>query len=195
MENDIGFIYILENEALHGMCKIGRAKDVNERLECLNGTNIPFRFKCVFECKVRNYIKVEKAIHKILDKYRVQKDREFFYVEPWQVIPLLELLQIEAATENISKNRRNNPKFDLKKMGIKDGERITFVKDGREAEVIGNTAKYHGKAYNSLASLTNEILKKEFNYKARVSPTPHWKYKGKTLEERWDEYLTKHKGD
>jgi len=194
MENDIGFIYVLENEALHGMCKIGRAKDVNERLERLNGTNIPFRFKLAFEYKVRNYIKVEKAIHEILDKCRVQKDREFFYIEPRQVIPLLELLQIEEATKNINKKARN-PKFNLKKMGIKDGELITFVRDGREAEVIGNTAKYHGKAYNSLAALTNEILKKEFNFKVGVSPTPHWKYKGKTLKERWDDYLAKHIGD
>jgi len=192
VENDIGFIYILEDPRTRGMCKIGSAINVKNRIRSLNGAGVAFPLDPVFYCKVKNYKKVEKAIHLILKKCRVPK-KEFFYIEPEQVIPLLKLLQIETAIENINKNRRNNPKFNLKKMGIKDGEIITFVKDGREAEVIGNTAKYHGKKYNSLAELTNEILKKEYNFKVGVAPTLHWKYKGKTLKEIWNDYLAKQK--
>jgi len=182
MEDNIGFIYILENEAMQGICKIGRTKNVDNRVESLNGTNIPFRFKCVFECKVRDYIKVEKAIHKILDKCRVQKDREFFYIEPEQVIPLLELLKIE-----------NSKRFSFKEMGIKEGEDLIYLHNPKiKAKVVDvdkRLVKRYGEDPCSLSELTEELL----GYSS--APTPHWEYKGKTLQKIWNEYLANHNGD
>jgi hypothetical protein len=208
MNKEIGYVYILENEAMPGIYKIGVTgrEDLDERInELYNGkTNIPLPFACVFACKVENYKNVEKIIHNAFLDNRVNPNREFFTINPDRVIPLLKHLQIEEATANIAEKinetvpetdkdastnySKKRPKFNFFEMGISIGEKIEFTKDDSFVEVpviSENRVKYNDIEYN-LTRLTSELL--NINYSIR--PLLYWKYKGKYLHEYYNETYT-----
>jgi hypothetical protein len=208
MDKEIGYVYILKNEAMPGMYKIGITgrNDLDKRInELYNGmTNIPLPFNCVFACKVENYKVVEKIIHNAFRDSRVNPNREFFTINPDRVIPLLEHLQIEDETENITNKinetvpevdkdaninyTRKRPNFNFIEMGINIGEKIEFSRDDVFVEVTvvsEKLVKYNDIEY-ALTRLTSELLK--INYSVR--PLLYWKYKGKYLHEYYNETYT-----
>jgi hypothetical protein len=208
MDKEIGYVYILRNEAMPGIYKIGVTgrDDLDERIgELYSGkTNIPLPFDCVFACKVENYKAVEKIIHNAFHDNRVNPNREFFTINPERVIPLLKHLQIEDATENIAGKinetipeadkdaninyTKRRPKFNFIEMGINIGEKIELISDDAlvEATVISERlVKYNDVEY-ALTKLTSELLKLDYN----VRPLLYWKYKGKSLHEYYNETYT-----
>ena len=74
-----GFIYVMSNKAYPGIYKIGSTYSLpEERAEELTGTGHlhPFKVEMSYEMKDAEYY--EKSVHKILEKNRVNKNREFF---------------------------------------------------------------------------------------------------------------------
>ena len=85
-----GFVYVMSNKAYPGIYKIGSTYgDPEERAEELTGTGHlhPFKVEMSYEMKDAEYY--EKSIHKILEKNRVNKNREFFDID---IIHLKEIL-------------------------------------------------------------------------------------------------------
>ncbi|MBE7461050.1 MAG: GIY-YIG nuclease family protein [Zoogloeaceae bacterium] len=77
-----GFVYILRNEAMPGLLKIGFSVKVpTERVDELFTTGVPEPFKLVYYCLVENADKLEPAIHRNLSAYRHRENREFFRIE------------------------------------------------------------------------------------------------------------------
>ena len=76
-----GWIYILENEHMPGLLKIGfTRKTVEGRIrELSDHTGVPTAFICVFRRRVRNPEVVETAVHRALAACNVAK--EFFRVD------------------------------------------------------------------------------------------------------------------
>lgn len=83
-EKIAGFIYILSNELMPGIVKIGfTERTVAERVSELSshtGVAVPYREEESFP--VTDPIMIEKAIHERLWKYRVNQNREFFRLSP-----------------------------------------------------------------------------------------------------------------
>ena len=77
-----GYVYILRNDSLSGMIKIGRTTFGAEKRakQLSNTTDIPTPFVVAYEIYVRHYEEFEKVKHKKLDFYRVNPKREFFEV-------------------------------------------------------------------------------------------------------------------
>jgi hypothetical protein len=100
-DSNQGMVYIITNPAMPGLVKIGITQDLQTRLNSLFDSSVPFPFDCVYACEVKDYLKVEKAIHKICDSHRVNQKREFFNIDPELVIPTLELLSIKDITETV----------------------------------------------------------------------------------------------
>ena len=77
-----GFIYIMSNTAFRDRIKIGQSeRDPSSfRKNELYNTGTPEPFKVEYTAFVENYREVEKKIHRIFDKQRPNKDREFFNV-------------------------------------------------------------------------------------------------------------------
>lgn len=74
-----GYVYILSNESMPGIVKIGKSKHGGRhRAEQLYNTGVPTPFYLEFEiyCEDAGYI--ESASHDALDKSRVSEAREFF---------------------------------------------------------------------------------------------------------------------
>jgi hypothetical protein len=64
------------------MYKIGFTEnDPQLRANQLRKTGVIGRFKVEFFIKIKQYREMEKHIHSLLDKYRVEADREFFKID------------------------------------------------------------------------------------------------------------------
>jgi hypothetical protein len=74
-----GFIYIMSNEAMPGLLKIGYSIRIpTERLDELFTTGVPDPFQLLYYCLVDNVQQVEIRIHQRLSRYRHRDNREFF---------------------------------------------------------------------------------------------------------------------
>ena len=163
MAQEEGIIYVLSNEAMPGLIKIGLTTrdDLQNRLRELYSTGVPLPFKCEYACKVADCGAVESALHMAFSTDRVNPKREFFKMTIDRVIPLLELFKVEDATNTVENElnqdvssqektaiqefvkRRPNLNFD--EMGIPIGS--TLVMDHADNEYIAtvvssNKVKY-----------------------------------------------------
>ena len=96
-----GYVYILSNDSLNGLLKIGSTTfKAEKRAKQLSYTTaLPTPFIVEYEIYVRHYVEFEKAIHRKLDSYRVNPKREFFAVS------------IDKAIEVID-NEKKKPYYD-----------------------------------------------------------------------------------
>lgn len=79
---NVGYVYVLSNEAYPDIYKIGSTYGLpEERAEELTGTGHLTPFKVVGKIKVQSAEYYEKSIHKLLNKFRVKQGREFFKLE------------------------------------------------------------------------------------------------------------------
>jgi len=82
-ESDRGIVYILGTDTYtkdaKELVKIGLTTlQVKDRIKSLYTSGVPFEFKVLREYKTSSYAELEKAMHKLLNKYRPNPAREFF---------------------------------------------------------------------------------------------------------------------
>ena len=79
----LGWVYILTNEAMPGMVKIGlTTRTPKERAAELSASSgVPLPFKVAWARAVPDCAYVEKAVHRMLDDKRVSASRESFRVD------------------------------------------------------------------------------------------------------------------
>ena len=78
----MSFVYILTNEAMPGIIKIGLTENpVSERVLQLDTTSVPVPFQCYYAAKVEDHKKVERALHTAFGDFRSRPNREFFKME------------------------------------------------------------------------------------------------------------------
>src|SRR5437588_4294528 len=96
-------VYVLTNEAMPGLVKIGLTKqeDANARIGDLYTTGVPVPFNIEYACKVQNSKEVEAALHTAFAPHRINPKREFFKIDPEQAVSILRLLHTEDATPEI----------------------------------------------------------------------------------------------
>lgn len=88
-----GFVYILTNEHMPGILKIGyTSRSPEERAHELyhKKTGVPGEFKVSYRYMCRNPHKVEKIIHRRLSRERINNNREYFRVDIGKAIELIE---------------------------------------------------------------------------------------------------------
>lgn len=82
-ENKQGLVYILGTQVFtkdgKELVKIGlTTQKIQDRINTLYNTSTPFEFTVLREYKTSSYAELEKAMHKLLNKYRPNPAREFF---------------------------------------------------------------------------------------------------------------------
>lgn len=158
MENK-GILYILSNETLPGIYKIGRTKigGLKARIRTLNTAN-PKPFRPVIAVDVADARSAEKALHILYSKNK--EGGEFYRFEPELVIPLLGLLgkditnnfeavveaeltvtqraveATEAAVERDKFLHLNNTEFHLRNISAR-----MIVRNGKFIVLKGSNAK------------------------------------------------------
>jgi len=79
--SQIGFVYILVNEYMPDVYKVGcTERSPHERAaELSKGTGVPDPFQVLCYMEVRDFQSVERALHAWLAQFRISDNREFFH--------------------------------------------------------------------------------------------------------------------
>ena len=97
-----GYVYVATNPAMPNLVKIGSTAkgDPQTRISSLFTTSVPVPFDLEYAAALADEpVKVERALHKAFQPQRLHPKREFFEVEPFQVIAILKLLDVADITE------------------------------------------------------------------------------------------------
>jgi len=191
-------IYILINEAMPGLCKIGYTRtSIEQRLgELSRQTGVPVPFECFYAKRVKlNVIEIEDWLQELFEKERINLRKEFFTISPDKVVLALRYIPGEEiilkrnvvadnkqeieAVQKLAKRREN---FNFKSLKIPIGSELNFIYDETlTCTVISdkNLVEFRGKKM-SVAAAARIAYKKEY----RLNGTLYWMYEGKTIDER-----------
>jgi hypothetical protein len=193
------FVYILTNPTIPDLVKIGRTKNLEERMRSLSShSGVPVAFKCFYCCEVENGTDVEKRLHFGLGDHRVNPKREFFRINPERVKILLEGWSIRDVTptsdivdsreeqESLNRESSRRPVFTFSMVDIPIGSELTFLKDETKTSIVsGDREIEYGGTRTSINRVTMEILKTEFGKTWNSVRGPdYWIFENETLTER-----------
>ena len=203
MSEKYEIVYVLRNEAMPNLIKIEKTqrKDLQARMSELYSTGVPFPFECLWAGEVRDCSRIESLIHNAFRHNRVNPKREFFNIEPDQVIPLLQELAIneltfdvdKALNQGVSKEEQDAPKqfhrpmLNFEEMNIPIGSTLIYVKNSDITSTVTGIKKVTFEDVEfSLTALTRKLLDLPYN----VAPCRYWTYVGKNLQNIYDETYT-----
>jgi hypothetical protein len=211
--NSQGYVYILTNPSFReDWVKIGKSsRPVDVRSKELDNTAVPLPFEIYATLKTEKYDKVEKQIHKQIDRLsdlRIRQNREFFNIAPSVALDIMrdiaDLLEdaelavyvdgkpvvsgskdedknIYAANED-KKLKKTKPAFKFHMIGLNVGDTIFF--DALNLPVTVATddkIEYEGRLW-SLSAFTAEFLPENMQNTSGAYQGPkYFSYNGKTL--------------
>ena len=115
-----GYIYILSNPSMPNLVKIGyTTRKPHERVAEINAsTGIPEPFKIEAAFHSLDPCKDEKIIHSALEKFRYNKNREFFSMETFDAVQKLKsILDIKPynVSNQVQEKEKTNEKINKEK--------------------------------------------------------------------------------
>ena len=195
-------IYVLKNEAMPGLVKIGLTTDsVESRIYNLSSNSgVALPFECHFAAEVPDTFdlgKLEKTLHQLFAEHRINPKREFFKVEPEKVVLALSIGGFKEVTpgkadidpvevlamEKAKEQRRS--RINLSALGINIGDTLVLSRDEEVTATVMPAGKVSYKG--EILSLSAAALKalQEMGYKSTaVSGSDYWMFEGELLDER-----------
>lgn len=215
-DNNIqGYVYILTNPSFReDWVKIGKSsRTVDVRSKELDNTAVPLPFEIYATLKTSKYDKVEKQIHKQIDRLtdlRIRQNREFFNIAPSVALDIMrdiaDLLEdaelavyvdnkpvissskdedkkINAANDS-KKRKMMKPAFKFHMVGINVGDTIIFDALSLPVKVASDDKiEYEGRLW-SLSAFTAEFLPEEMQNNSGAYQGPkYFSYNGKNLSQ------------
>jgi hypothetical protein len=194
-------VYVLTNEAMEGMVKIGRTTtSVEQRIRELDTTSVPLPFQCFYAAEVGNSVLVEGKLHRIFSDKRIRQNREFFRVDANQVREAIQLAELRDVTPKVdvvvdaadvqalqralaTDERRSRLRFT--ELGIPAGTILTFAKDSRVTclVVADGKVEFEGQTLSPSAAALHAVRKMGYQW-AAVSGSDYWEFEGETLSAR-----------
>ena len=194
-------VYILINESMPDLIKVGITDDLERRMKELDKTGTPLPFECFYAVEIDESVapKIEKKIHEGFDDKRTRQNREFFSATPEQAKSILEIAEImggkdvtpkedivetpqdKQALENAKKQRS---RFNFQMIDLQPGTILKFRKDETITCEVHDDTKI--KFRDKITSLSNaaEIILKEMGYDWSAYQGPRWwMYEGKNLRD------------
>lgn len=186
------YVYLLTNPAMPDWVKVGKAKDINNRIASLNEkTAVPLPFECFAALKVpaENVFNIEHGLHKFLG-FSYQKEKEFFRTTKERVLEFFEvthsmfpdselLLESDLNKETpAEKKKAAATTFAL--LNIPVGSKLVFIKNPSivcEVANESNQVYYEGEQF-SLSGLGVKLC--GFN----VSGYQYFTFEDELLSER-----------
>ncbi len=184
-----------------GLVKIGSTSqtDHTTRVSQLYTTGVPVPFDIEYACKVPNHAEVEVALHTAFASQRINPKREFFCIEPEQVVAILQLLNVDDVTEEVKADpegigeqdkqaaeqlRQRGPTMDFETMNIPVNATLYSTISDDTAVVVGSRkVKFRAHSSISLTAATREVLEKDYN----VRPALYWRYDGRLLKDIYED--------
>lgn len=215
MEKEAGFVYILTNPSFReDWVKIGKsARPVDVRSKELDNTAVPLPFEIYATLKTTKYAKVEKQIHKQIDRLtdlRIRQNREFFNIPPSVALDIMrdmaDLLddaelyvyvdgkpvlskskdedkKIEAESKE-RQSKAPKPAFKFHMIGLSVGDTIVFDPLQLPVKVASDDRiEYEGRLYSLSAFTANFLPEEKQNPSGAYQGPKYFSYKGKVLSE------------
>ncbi len=213
-KSEKGYVYILTNPSFReDWVKIGKSsRPVDVRSKELDNTAVPLPFEIYATLYTSKYDKVEKQIHKQIDRLtdlRIRQNREFFNIAPAMALDIMrdiaDLLDDaelaiyiegkpvisnskeqdkEIKTKEAEKRVHSRPPFKFHMVGINIGDTVVF--DELELPVrvaTDDKIEYEGRLY-SLSAFTGTFLPQEKQNNSGAYQGPkYFSYNGKVLAE------------
>jgi hypothetical protein len=194
-------VYVLTNEAMAGLVKIGfTTTSVEQRIKELDTTGVPLPFQCFYAAEIADCKRVEKLIHTIFSDKRVRENREFFRADANQVkaaILLAELKDVtprndvvlvetdkQAIKNAVAREERRVP-LRFSNLQIPAGATLTFAKDPSITCVVVADGKvdFQGQILSPSAAALIAVRNLGYNWSA-VSGSDYWEYENEALATR-----------
>lgn len=211
-----GYVYVATNPAMPNMVKIGSTtqSDPQSRITSLFTTSVPVPFELEYAAAIADdLVKVERALHQAFGPQRLHPKREFFRVEPYQVIAILRLLDVADITEQaksdveaeISQEDRDalelvrrRPTLNFDELDLSEGSILTFLRDERvKAEVVDDRrvrlialpdGEYPAVVLDDEPRYLSPLSRDLLGVARHVHPTRYWRVEdGRSLLEIYDE--------
>ena len=211
--NESGYVYILTNPSFReDWVKIGKSsRPVDVRSKELDNTAVPLPFEIYATLRTVKYSKVEKQIHKQIDRLtdlRIRQNREFFNIPPSVALDIMrdiaDLLDdaelsvyvdlkpvvsyskdedkmIEAETKE-KQHKAQKPPFKFHMIGLKVDDYIVF--DPLELSVriaSDDKIEYEGRLYSLSAFTANFLPEEKQNTSGAYQDSKYFSFGGKTL--------------
>ncbi len=194
----MAIVYILTNESMSDIIKIGITDNLYRRLKDLDNTSTPLPFECFYAVEVNDAKAIENLLHEAFDDKRIRQNREFFDCAPEQAKSALKIAekmggrdvtpkemvfenqQDKQALDNAKKRKGRVDYFGI--LGINVGEILTFSKDSSiTCTVRGNKQVLFRDELTTLSG-SALIIVTEMGYNwAQARGAAYWCYKGTTL--------------
>ncbi len=136
------FVYVLSNESMPGIYKIGKTINIHTRLRELDSTQTPtpFKVELLFEFDDHDY--AEKMMHKIFNNLRIRANREFFKVDLASLEEVLKMLKGKSVDfEDLTNIKNNNyikaPNIAISIEEYKQKQKIGIEKAKQEGKYKG----------------------------------------------------------
>lgn len=191
-------VYILTNEAMPGLIKIGLTNDsVEARLTNLSSaTGVPLPFECYFAAEVKDAARIVKVLHQLFAEARINPKREFFKLAPERAVLAIsigEYMEVTPGKAQVEKEEQEaldnakarRPRIRLDAIGIKAGDVLSFSRDESIQAVVATDGKvqYDGEFLSPSAAAAKALQKLGFQATS-VSGSEYWMFQGETLNER-----------
>ncbi len=201
MRPDHCIVYVITNKAMPDYIKIGTTRrPIQQRMRDLYTSGIPVPFECHYAALVETSKNVEKRMHRAFDRYRVNKNREFFEIEPDAAADIIRMVAIKEITPEgdiiessddkvaIAQLENRAARFAFKMVGIPPGTTLTFKDDNSiTCTVLDNRAvEFEGKKTSLSASALVALKRSGFDWKS-AQGAMYWMHQGKTLRDLRDE--------
>lgn len=191
-------IYVLTNEAMPGIVKVGLTTDsVEGRITQLSSfTGVPLPFECYFAAEVKDCTKLEKTLHQLFSESRINPKREFFKIDPEKVVLAISIGEFKEITPGVAeideeeqaaleKAKARAPRLRLDALGIKPGDVLTLSRDENLTATVVADGKVDFKG--EILSLSAAALKAlhSLGYSTPAASGPgYWMFDGELLAER-----------
>lgn len=215
MENETGYVYILTNPSFReDWAKIGKSsRPVDVRSKELDNTAVPLPFEIYATLKTTKYAKVERQIHKQIDRLtdlRIRQNREFFNIAPSVALDIMrdiaDLLddaelyvyvdgkpvvskskdedkKIEAESKE-KQRKTQKPPFKFHMIGLNVGDTIVFDPLRMPVRIASDDKiEYDGRLYSLSAFTANFLPEEKQNTSGAYQGPKYFSYNGKVLSE------------
>ena len=215
MEHETGYVYILTNPSFReDWVKIGKSsRPVDVRSKELDNTAVPLPFEIYATLKTTKYAKVERQIHKQIDRLtdlRIRQNREFFNIAPSVALDIMrdiaDLLddaelyvyvdgkpvvskskdedkKIEAESKE-KQRKTQKPPFKFHMIGLNVGDTIVFDPLRMPVRIASDDKiEYDGRLYSLSAFTANFLPEEKQNTSGAYQGPKYFSYNGKVLSE------------
>lgn len=191
-------IYVLTNEAMPGLVKIGLTTDsVESRITQLSAhTGVPLPFECYFAAEVNDCAKLEKTLHQLFSEARVNPKREFFKVDPEKVVLAISIGEFKEITPGaaqidieeqvaLEKVKARRPRLKLDALGIKVGDVLTLSRDENITATVVEDGRvnFQGEVLSLSAAALRALHSLGYSTPAASGPG-YWMFDGELLSDR-----------